>query len=143
MLYLISEYIQTDKVLMPSLCKLVLFCVLKRTEIGAKRKSDLEVGDSRMNLFKVVRYIFVLIQTILALQFILDAYNEWNESPAVSSGIVLTILVRYIHLVIEFEFSDTGGCKPGTFSCCIHMYSQFFEMARNYQSNTKNAAKLN
>ena len=50
-----------------------------------------------MNLFKVVRYIFVLIQTILALQFILDAYNEWNESPAVSSGIVLTILVRYIH----------------------------------------------
>ena len=97
MLYLISEYIQTDKVLMPSLCKLVLFCVLKRTEIGAKRKSDLEVGDSRMNLFMVVRYIFVLIQTILALQFILDAYNEWNESPAVSSGIVLTILVRYIH----------------------------------------------
>ena len=40
-----------------------------------------------MELFKAVRYIFVFIQSVLAVQFILDSINEWSDAPIVSSGI--------------------------------------------------------
>ena len=56
----------------------------QRNSLSLEAKRD-SIG---MNLFKLVRYIFVLIQSILALQFIIDAYNEWNDSPIVSSGIL-------------------------------------------------------
>ena len=39
-----------------------------------------------MELFKAVRYIFVFIQSVLAVQFILDSINEWSDAPIVSSG---------------------------------------------------------
>ena len=32
-----------------------------------------------------IRTVFILIQVALALYFIVDAYNNWNESPVVSS----------------------------------------------------------
>ena len=54
---------------------------------GQSQSLNLDIEeDIGMNIYQVARYCFVLIQSILALQFIIDAYNEWNDSPIVSSG---------------------------------------------------------
>ena len=74
---------------------------------GQSQSLNLDIADDiGMNIYQVARYCFVLIQSILALQFIIDAYNEWNDSPIVSSGTYFEIFILWL-LINNCSFSKS------------------------------------